>query len=195
MSAQKADIRLLVGLGNPGANYHLTRHNAGFWLLDQLAEQANCPFRLDKRFQGETIRCTIEGKEVWLLKPMTFMNKSGQSVAALANFFKIEATQILVMHDELDLSPGDNRLKLSGGHGGHNGLRDIINHLGKDFYRLRIGIGHPGDRNLVVNYVLKAPSKADMQAIEQANQRTLEVIPNILCGDISGAMQQLHTKN
>ncbi len=194
MAAQQADIRLIVGLGNPGADYHSTRHNTGFWLVDALADQHAVNFRPESRFHGEVGKMRIDGKDIHLLKPTTFMNRSGQSVAALAKYFKITPGQILVAHDELDLSPGDIRLKLSGGHGGHNGLRDIINHLGKDFYRLRIGIGHPGDRNQVVNYVLKPPGKADLQMIEDAIARALDTLPLLLHGDFAKAMQQLHTK-
>ncbi len=194
MAAQKADIRLIVGLGNPGADYHATRHNAGFWLIDELAREHATALRNETRFHGAVGKIHHAGKDIYLLKPATFMNRSGQSVAALAKYFKIAAGQILVVHDELDLEPGDNRLKKSGGHGGHNGLRDIINHIGKDFLRLRIGIGHPGERNQVVNYVLKAPSKIDLAKIEDANQRTLDILPTLLDGDIEKAMQQLHTK-
>lgn len=194
MAAQKADIRLIVGLGNPGANYHSTRHNAGFWIVDELAREHCISLRNETRFHGETGKFKAPGKDVFLLKPTTFMNKSGQAVAALSRYYKITPEQILVMHDELDLSPGDNRLKLSGGHGGHNGLRDIINHIGKDFYRLRIGIGHPGDRNQVVNYVLKSPSKIDLQQIEDANQQSINIMPTLLKGEVEKAMQQLHTK-
>jgi len=194
MAAQQADIRLIVGLGNPGANYHSTRHNAGFWLLDQIAREFSCSLHNEIRFHGETGKIHAASKDIHLLKPTTFMNRSGQAVAALSRYFKIEATQILVLHDELDLEAGDNRLKKSGGHGGHNGLRDIINHIGKDFLRLRIGIGHPGERNQVVNYVLKSPSAEDLSRIEDANQRTLKIIPTLLDGHFEKAMQALHTK-
>ena len=194
MAAQKADIRLIVGLGNPGANYHSTRHNAGFWLADDIARDQGVSLRNETRFQGEFGKFHAHSKDIYLLKPTTFMNKSGQSIAAVARYFKIEPEQVLVMHDELDLSPGDNRLKKSGGHGGHNGLRDTINHIGKEFFRLRIGIGHPGDRNQVVNYVLKPPSKIDLENILDANQRSLNIIPTLLDGEFEKAMQQLHTK-
>ncbi|MBT3206546.1 MAG: aminoacyl-tRNA hydrolase [Gammaproteobacteria bacterium] len=194
MAAQKADIRLIVGLGNPGANYHSTRHNAGFWLVDEIARDHSIALRNETRFHGEVGKINSSGKDIYLLKPTTFMNKSGQSVAALSKYFKISPEQILVMHDELDLEPGDNRLKKSGGHGGHNGLRDIINHLGKEFIRLRIGIGHPGDRNQVVNYVLKAPSKIDLERIEDASWQAIKIMPTLLSGEFEKAMQQLHTK-
>jgi PTH1 family peptidyl-tRNA hydrolase len=194
MAAQQADIRLIVGLGNPGADYHSTRHNAGFWLLDELAREHSISLRNETRFHGEVGKIHHAGKDIHLLKPTTFMNRSGQAVAALSKYFKITPEQILVAHDELDLQPGDIRLKKSGGHGGHNGLRDIINHIGKDFLRLRIGIGHPGDRNQVVNYVLKSPSRVDLQSIDEATQRALNIMPTLLLGEFEKAMQQLHTK-
>lgn len=194
MAAQKADIRLIVGLGNPGANYHSTRHNAGFWLVDDIARDQCIALRNETRFHGEAGKIHMHSKDIYLLKPTTFMNKSGQSVVAICRYYRIEPEQILVMHDELDLQPGDNRLKKSGGHGGHNGLRDIINHIGKEFFRLRIGIGHPGDRNQVVNYVLKNPSKIDLENILEANQRSINIIPTLLGGEFEKAMQQLHTK-
>jgi PTH1 family peptidyl-tRNA hydrolase len=192
--ALTADIRLIVGLGNPGADYLNTRHNAGFWFVDLLAQHFSQSFRYEKRFNAEETKIRNNGEDVYLLKPLTFMNRSGQSVGAMARYYKLEPSQILVVHDELDLEPGDNRLKQDGGHGGHNGLRDIINHLGaRDFFRLRIGIGHPGDRNQVVNYVLHRPAVGERDAIESANQRTLEVMPLVLEGRIDKAMQALHT--
>lgn len=194
MPALTADIRLIVGLGNPGAEYIDTRHNAGFWFLNLLANHLTLSFRFEKRFNADTAKYSADGKDIFLLKPQTFMNRSGQSIGALARYYKIKPQQMLVIHDELDLAPGDNRLKQSGGHGGHNGLRDTINHLGdKDFFRLRIGIGHPGDRDQVVNYVLHRPSLEDKGLIEAANQRTLEVMPHIFEGRIDKAMQALHT--
>lgn len=194
MAAQRADIRVIVGLGNPGANYHSTRHNAGFWLIDEIARHHAIGLKNETRFHGEVGKIHSAGKDIYLLKPTTFMNRSGQAVTALAKYFKFSPNQILVCHDELDLDAGDNRLKKSGGHGGHNGLRDIINHISKDFFRLRIGIGHPGDRNQVVNYVLKNPSKEDLGKIEDAIQQTLDILPILLSGEFEKAMQQLHTK-
>jgi PTH1 family peptidyl-tRNA hydrolase len=189
-----ADIRLIVGLGNPGADYVNTRHNAGFWFADALAGLKMQRFRFEKRFNAEECKIRNNGEEVFLLKPQTFMNRSGQSVGAMARYYKLKPEQILVVHDELDLEPGDNRLKQGGGHGGHNGLRDIIAHLdNREFYRLRVGIGHPGDRNRVVSYVLHKPSSADLEAIEAANQRTLEVMPLVFEGRMDKAMQALHT--
>lgn len=194
MAALKADIRLIVGLGNPGAEYNDTRHNAGFWFLDSLAANLSVSFRFDKRVNAAEAKIHSNSKDIILLKPQTFMNRSGQSVGAVARYYKLQPEQILVAHDELDLDVGDNRLKQSGGHGGHNGLRDIINHLGtKEFFRLRIGIGHPGDRNQVINYVLHKPSISDQSAIEAANQRSLDVMPQVFEGRLDKAMQALHT--
>ena len=194
MAALTADIRLIVGLGNPGADYVDTRHNAGFWLADLLAQDRSATFRFEKRYNADECKFKAEGKDVYLLKPQTFMNRSGQAVAALARYYKIKPEQILVIHDELDLPPGTNRIKQSGGHGGHNGLRDIISHLGsRDFFRIRVGIGHPGDSNQVINYVLHKPSVADLNAIDTANRDTLAVMPLVYEGRIDKAMQALHT--
>lgn len=189
-------IQLIVGLGNPGAKYEPTRHNAGFWFVDSLARQHGASFKSENKFHGEACKLLLDGQELWLLKPMTFMNKSGQAVAALANFFKITPEAILVAHDELDLPPGEVRLKKGGGHGGHNGLRDTIAQLGnnKDFQRLRIGIGHPGHSSQVTGYVLgKAP--ADEQGLmERAIDNALDVMPLAVSGEIQKAMNQLHSK-
>jgi PTH1 family peptidyl-tRNA hydrolase len=194
MAALTANLRLIVGLGNPGADYVDTRHNAGFWLIDEIAADQGLSFRFEKRFNAEECKFKAHGRDVFLQKPQTFMNRSGQSVAALARYYKIAPEEILVIHDELDLPPGVNRIKQSGGHGGHNGLRDIINHLGnRDFFRIRVGIGHPGDSKQVVNYVLHKPSVADMNAIELANRDTLAVMSHLLEGRIDKAMQALHT--
>ena len=194
MPALTADIRLIVGLGNPGADYVDTRHNAGFWFVDQLAEELSLTLRFEKRFNTELCKYRYEDKDVFLIKPQTFMNRSGQSLAAVARFYKIKSPQILVIHDELDLDPGSNRLKQGGGHGGHNGLRDAINHLGdREFFRLRVGIGHPGDRDQVINYVLHRPSVSDKTLIENANRESLEVMPLVFEGRIDKAMQALHT--
>jgi len=194
LPALTADIRLIVGLGNPGADYVDTRHNAGFWMIDLLAGDRGASFRLDKRYNAELGKLSAHGRDVHLQKPLAYMNRSGQAVAALARYFKIEPEKVLVMHDELDLPPGTNRIKQGGGHGGHNGLRDVINHLGsRDFFCVRIGIGHPGDSKEVTNYVLRKPSAADRDAIESANLDTLAVMPLVLEGRIDKAMQALHT--
>ena len=194
MAALTANFRLLVGLGNPGADYVDTRHNAGFWLIDLLAAERGLAFRFEKRFNADECKFRVDGRDVFLQKPQTFMNRSGQSVAALARYYKIAPAEILVMHDELDLPAGTNRIKHAGGHGGHNGLRDVINHLGsRDFFRIRIGIGHPGDSSQVLDYVLHKPSAADQAAIEAANRDTLAAMPLLLEGRVDKAMQALHT--
>lgn len=187
-------IKLIVGLGNPGPEYLATRHNAGFWWLDLVASGVGATFRSDAKFQGDIARFSSQGQEGWLLKPMTFMNASGRSVLALAHYFKVLPNEILVVHDELDLPPGTARLKQGGGHGGHNGLKDINARLGTpDYWRLRIGIGHPGDRNKVVNFVLHEPSREEGQRIESALDAAHAVLPLLLKGDMAGAMKQLHT--
>jgi len=188
-------IRLVVGLGNPGPDYQKTRHNAGAWLLDELAWDYKQSWRAENKFFGEAARASLPGGgDLWLLKPTTFMNLSGQSVVALARFYKILPNEILVVHDELDLPPGSARFKQGGGHGGHNGLKDIIAKLGTpDFWRLRLGIGHPGERTEVVNYVLKKPRAEEQAEIDQAIVSALAVLPQALAGDMAGAMKQLHT--
>jgi len=194
MAALTANIRLIVGLGNPGADYVDTRHNAGFWLIDDIAAEWRLGFRFEKRYNAEECRLRANGRDIFLLKPQAFMNRSGQAVAALARYYKIAPAEMLVIHDELDLPAGTNRIKQAGGHGGHNGLRDIVNHLGsRDFFRIRIGIGHPGDASQVVDYVLHRPSAAELEAIRAANRATLAVLPLIVEGRIDKAMQALHT--
>jgi len=188
------EIQLIVGLGNPGAEYEPTRHNAGFWFVDELAQRYRQSFRKEQRFQSEVARCRIDGVDCRLQKPLTFMNRSGQAVRALMQFFRIPLQQILVVHDELDLPPGVIKLKQGGGHGGHNGLRDLISHLGgKDFYRLRVGIGHPGHRDQVVDYVLKKPSQDDRRLIEDALYEAQAVMPDIVRGEFARAMNTLHS--
>jgi PTH1 family peptidyl-tRNA hydrolase len=168
-------IKLFVGLGNPGPEYEATRHNAGFWWIDALAQQWSTRLQLERSYFGLMARTQVEGQTVWLLEPMTFMNKSGQSVASLARFFKIQPQEILVAHDELDLPAGETKLKLGGSHAGHNGLRDIHGQLGSaDYWRLRIGIDHPGHKAEVVNWVLKKPSPEQRDAIELGIERSLK---------------------
>ena len=187
-------VSLIVGLGNPGSEYERTRHNAGFWFLDELARQHNLSFKFDKKFHGEVARYKHAGEDVWLLKPTTFMNLSGQAVQALAHFYKINLDEILVVHDELDLSVDTTRLKKGGGHGGHNGLRDIASKMGGNNYlRLRIGIGHPGDKNKVTDHVLKKASTDDQISIERNIERALNVLPLVIEGEIQKAMNELHT--
>jgi len=186
---------LLAGLGNPGPRYAETRHNAGFWLAEAAARKLGLQWRFEKRFHGHLAEGPWRGEKVRLLAPDTFMNHSGRAVAAVAAFFKIPAARILVAHDEIDLPPGDIRLKVGGGHGGHNGLRDIIGHLGsRDFLRLRIGVGHPGTSDDVVDYVLHRPGRAEQTGIEGAIDAACGVLAEILDGDLPRAMQTLHTK-
>ncbi len=189
-----SEIRLIVGLGNPGSQYEATRHNAGFWWVDEFARSSGASFRPENKFHGLVARSTAHGREVFLLKPQTFMNVSGRAVGAVAQFYKIEPASILVVHDELDLPPGSAKLKLGGGHGGHNGLKDIIAQLGtKDFWRLRIGIGHPGERSEVVNYVLHPPRKEEQELINGAMQRAQAVAPLVVEGKLEAAMLKLHS--
>lgn len=187
-------IRLFVGLGNPGPEYENTRHNAGFWWIDTLARALNTPLVMDRGYHGLMARTTCSGHTVWLLKPQTFMNLSGKSVAALANFFKITPQEILVAHDELDIAPGEAKLKLGGSHAGHNGLRDIHAQLGTDqYWRLRLGIGHPGNREDVIHWVLKKPSLDHRIAIDQTIDRALKSLPQLVAGDMEQATRLIHT--
>ncbi|MEW8203872.1 MAG: aminoacyl-tRNA hydrolase [Candidatus Thiodiazotropha endolucinida] len=186
-------IKLIVGLGNPGADHEETRHNAGYWFVDRLARQHNQPFRNESRHHALVCKLNIAGNEVRLLKPITYMNRSGQAVSSLANYFRISPNEILVVHDELDLEPGQVRLKTGGGHAGHNGLRDIMSALGsRDFHRLRIGIDHPNDRNIVVNYVLGRPSKSDREAIDGAIDDAIECLDEVVKGELNKVMNRLH---
>ena len=186
-------IRCIVGLGNPGDKYQYTRHNAGFWLTDRLANRFGLQLRADNKFFGQTGKLSLPGGDCWLLKPMTFMNRSGQSASALARFYRFVPEQILVVHDELDLPAGSVRLKKGGGHGGHNGLRDIISALGsKDFYRLRLGIDHPGHRDQVTDYVLSRPSREDQQKLEQAIDTSIDHIEDLLEGNFQRFMNEVH---
>lgn len=186
-------IKLIVGLGNPGSQYEQTRHNAGFWFIDELAKTFNGDFKAEKKYFGDTCNIHINGHDIKLIKPMTFMNLSGQGVAAYTNFFKLTAESILVAHDELDFPAGKIRLKSGGGHGGHNGLRDIIARLGsKEFMRLRIGIDHPGSSDQVTGYVLGKPSPDDRISIENAITQAIKIIPLLAEGEQQKAMQALH---
>ena len=187
-------IKLFVGLGNPGPDYESTRHNAGFWWLDAVARELKVSLVMDKAYHGLVTRVTVKGQAVWLLKPQTFMNLSGKSVAALARFFKIEPQEILVAHDELDIMPGEAKLKLGGSHAGHNGLRDIHTQLGTDdYWRLRLGVGHPGVRSEVINWVLKKPSLDHRIAIDQCIARAMTALPHLMAGDMDKAMLLIHT--
>jgi peptidyl-tRNA hydrolase, PTH1 family len=187
-------IKLLVGLGNPGSDYESTRHNAGFWWIDTIARDLKVQLQPDRAYHGLVARTTVKGQNVWLLQPQTFMNLSGKSVAALARFFKIQPDEILVIHDELDIPPGEAKLKLGGSHAGHNGLRDIHAQLGTDqYWRLRIGIGHPGHKSEVANWVLKKPAPDQRSAIEDCVSRTSLALPHLLSGDMVKATQMIHT--
>ena len=189
-------IRLIAGLGNPGSEYESTRHNAGFWLVDALARAHGASFARERRFFGEVARARIGRTDVWLLKPGTFMNRSGQAVAALANFHRIDTGQVLIAHDELDLPPGTIRLKRGGGSGGHNGLKDIAQALGADTWRLRIGIGHPRTLGLaqeVIDFVLARPRRDELDAIERALPAAQAAVDLLAEGRFEAAMQQLHS--
>jgi PTH1 family peptidyl-tRNA hydrolase len=187
-------IRLIVGLGNPGPQYEPTRHNVGFWFVDAVAARNGGPFRLENKFHGLLCRLRVAGQDLRLLKPATFMNRSGQSLAAVVRYFDIPLEQVLVAHDELDLPTEIVRLKQGGGHAGHNGLRDIINVLGaRNFWRLRIGIDHPGDRGQVVNYVLNRASKDDEGRIRDALDEAERYLADLVAGDFQRVMNRLHS--
>lgn len=186
-------IKLFVGLGNPGPEYEDTRHNAGFWWIDGLAQELKVTLQPDRSYSGLVARTTVDGHNVWLLKPQTYMNLSGKSVGALARFFKILPEEVLVVHDELDMLPGQAKLKRGGSHAGHNGLRDIHAQLGNDYWRLRIGIGHPGDRNEVANWVLKKPAPDQRKLIEDSIAHSLKSWRLLQAGDMEKATLQIHT--
>jgi PTH1 family peptidyl-tRNA hydrolase len=189
-----AAIQLVAGLGNPGERYEQTRHNAGFWFVDEVARRYHARFRFESKYKSEVVRCTIAGNDCRLQKPMDFMNRSGLPVASLARFFQIPRSGILIVHDDLDLPTGTVKLKRGGGHGGHNGLRDLIPHLGgNDFLRLRIGIGHPGHRDDVVGYVLNQASSEERAVIDRAIDEAVRALPDIIAGNLDKAMKMLHT--
>jgi PTH1 family peptidyl-tRNA hydrolase len=189
-------IRLLVGLGNPGAEHEATRHNAGFWWIDAVAAKLRVSLLPERAYHGLVARLNRHGGEpLWLLEPMTFMNRSGVSVAGLARFFKIEPRQILVVHDELDLQPGQAKLKLGGSAAGHNGLKDIQAQLGTpEFWRLRLGIGHPGIKAEVVNYVLRRPAPDERDAIDKSIELSLAALDTLLAGEMDRAMMKIHAR-
>jgi len=187
-------IKLFVGLGNPGPQYEATRHNAGFWWVDALAHELKVPLVADKGYHGLTARANVHGHTVWLLEPQTFMNLSGRSVAALSRFFKIKPEEILVVHDELDVVPGQAKLKFGGGHAGHNGLRDIHEQLGTgDYWRLRVGIGHPGVKDEVTDWVLRKPAPEQRTAMQECIARTLKAFPALMAGEMEKATLLIHT--
>lgn len=190
-----SEIKLIVGLGNPGEKYADTRHNAGEWLIERLARRFNVSLNQESKFFGKTARTLVNGKEVRLLVPTTFMNLSGKAVGALASFYRIKPEEILVIHDELDLPPGTAKLKQGGGHGGHNGLKDIVAQLGNNnnFYRLRIGIGHPSHRDLVAGYVLNKPSPADRDALEKVLDEATDCVEMIFKDGMVKATNRLNS--
>jgi peptidyl-tRNA hydrolase, PTH1 family len=189
-----AEIKLIVGLGNPGKEYEKTRHNAGFWWVDAIAGRKRADWKRETKFSGWVTRLNEDGHDFWLLKPSTYMNESGRSVSALLRFYRIEPGSMLVVHDELDLPPGTVKLKKGGGTGGHNGLTDIVEALGtKDFWRLRVGIGHPGHKDLVADYVLDKARKAEQEAIDPPFERSLDLLPRLASGRMTDAMTWLHT--
>ncbi|HEY8049459.1 MAG TPA: aminoacyl-tRNA hydrolase [Ramlibacter sp.] len=187
-------IKLFVGLGNPGPEYEATRHNAGFWWVDALANELKVPLVSDKGYHGLVARANVHSGPVWLLEPQTFMNLSGRAVAALSRFYKIKPEEILVVHDELDIAPGQAKLKFGGGHAGHNGLRDIHAQLGTgDYWRLRIGIGHPGVKDEVADWVLRKPAPEQRTAMQECIARTLKAAPALIAGEMERATLLIHT--
>jgi PTH1 family peptidyl-tRNA hydrolase len=188
-------LKLIVGLGNPGPEYARTRHNAGFWLVDELARRLRGVFRNESRHQGELAKVRLGDTELGLLKPMSFMNRSGGPVQSVANFYKVPVESILVAYDDLDFAPGVIKLRQGGGAAGHNGIRDIAPQVGDQFWRFRIGIGHPGDRSAVLNYVLGRPSAEDARLIEEAIGAGLDVVPALISEGGQKAIHRLHTRN
>lgn len=185
-------LKIIAGLGNPGPEHLLTRHNAGFWFVDALAARLNGRFRSHTHFQGEICRVHLDADEITLLKPTTYMNRSGLSVRALSDYMKVPPEQVMVVHDELDLPVGEARFKYGGGHGGHNGLRDLVTHLGANFWRLRLGVGHPGDKSLVIDYVLHRAPKLEEDKILTAVGQSLDALPVFIRQSPEHAMQALH---
>ena len=188
-------IRIIAGLGNPDEKYERTLHNAGFWFVDELARKYGGSFRYEKKFDADCCRIDLHGEDVWLVKPQSFMNSSGQPIRGMLDYYRLRTNELLVAHDEIDLPPGTVRLKEGGGHGGHNGLRDIIRHCGNDFLRLRLGVGHPGEKHKVTNYVLKRGSADIEAAVERNIDDAVAVIPELVDGNVAAAMKQLHTKD
>ena len=188
-------IRIIAGLGNPEDKYERTLHNAGFWFVDALARKYGGSFRHEKKFDAECCRINVRGEDVWLVKPQSYMNHSGQPIRGLLDYYRLSPGELLVAHDEIDLPPGTVRLKQGGGHGGHNGLRDIIRHCGAEFLRLRLGVGHPGEKHKVTNYVLKRGSSDVEDAVERNIDDAIAVISELVDGEINAAMKKLHTKD
>lgn len=187
-------VTIIAGLGNPEEKYERTLHNAGFWFVDALARKYGGNFRFEKKFDADYCRINLHGDDVWLIKPQSYMNLSGQPVRGMLDYYRLNATELLVAHDEIDLPPGTVRLKKGGGHGGHNGLRDVIQHCGADFMRLRLGVGHPGEKNKVTNYVLKKGSSEVEAMVERNVDDAIAVMPVLLDDGLNAAMKKLHTK-
>lgn len=188
-------LSIIAGLGNPEERYERTLHNAGFWFVDALARKHGADFRFEKRFDAELCRIKIAGEEVWLVKPQSFMNLSGGPVRSVLGYYRLSTDKLLVAHDEIDLPPGTVRLKKGGGHGGHNGIRDVIAHCGADFMRLRLGVGHPGDKERVTGYVLQQASKDVENAVMKNIDEAMQVIPMLIEGGLNTAMKELHTQS
>ena len=188
-------LSMIAGLGNPEERYERTLHNAGFWFVDELARRFNGRFKYEKRFDADICKVTVAGQDVWLAKPQSYMNLSGGPVRGLLDYYRLSVEQLLVAHDEIDLPPGTVRVKAGGGHGGHNGLRDVIKHCGRDFMRLRLGVGHPGHKDQVTNYVLKKAS-SDVEALINRNvDDAADVMPLLVEDGLNAAMKKLHTQD
>jgi PTH1 family peptidyl-tRNA hydrolase len=187
-------VKLIVGLGNPGAEYQRTRHNAGYWYVDALARAAGASWRREREQQCELARARVGASEVWLMKPTTFMNRSGAAVQSVSSFYRVAPGEMLVVHDEIDLPPGVARLKFGGGHGGHNGVRDVIACSGAEFWRIRIGVGHPGERDQVIDAVLSRATADEQKLIDTALERALAIAPLMVAGETQKAMHTLHTE-
>ena len=188
-------LTIIAGLGNPEDRYAQTLHNAGFWFVDALANAAGTQFRYEKRFDAEVCKIAIAGEEVWLIKPQSYMNLSGGPIRSMLDYYRLKTSELLVAHDEIDLPPGTVRLKKSGGHGGHNGLRDVIQHCGQDFMRLRLGVGHPGQKDKVTGYVLKRASGDVGSAILKNVDEAAAVMPLLVDNGLNAAMKKLHTNS
>jgi PTH1 family peptidyl-tRNA hydrolase len=188
-------LRMIAGLGNPEEKYSRTLHNAGFWFVDELARRLNGSFKYEKKFDAECCKVSIDGHDVWLVKPQSYMNQSGGPVRAALDYYRAKPAELLVAHDEIDLPPGTVRLKSGGGHGGHNGIRDVIRHCGPEFLRLRIGVGHPGEKHKVTGYVLKRASSDTETLVERNIDEAIDVLPTLLGDGLNAAMKKLHTKD
>jgi PTH1 family peptidyl-tRNA hydrolase len=192
--AMSNSIRIIAGLGNPEDKYERTLHNAGFWFVDALARKHGGSFRYEKKFDADYCKISVQGQDIWLVKPQSYMNRSGGPIRGVLDYYRLKVTDLLVAHDEIDLPPGTTRFKQGGGHGGHNGLRDIIQHCGAEFVRLRLGVGHPGDRSMVTNYVLKRGSADAERAIEDNIVDAMDVMPLLIDDGLNAATKALHTK-